>query len=179
MISPELIAEALKQYQNMDMETESGWSLIRVVSHHCGLSSGWSLIIVASHQGGPSLGWFFIRVVSHHCGLSSGWSLIMVVSYQGDLSSVWSLVMMVSHQASLSSGVPLYDLPRTDRGSPREVPEHGHGDGIRADGGVRFQRVRHHHQPDGQRHYSLHPAAQPIPARPQREHPQQQFARRC
>ena len=63
----------------------SGWSLIRIVFHHGGvsssnqdgLSSGWSLIRVVFRQVG------LIRMVSHEDGFSSVWSLIRAISCQG------------------------------------------------------------------------------------------------
>ena len=66
-------------------------SLIKVVSHHKGLSSRRSLIKVVSQS---LIKGSFIKVVSHQGGLS--------VSHKGSLSSRWSFIKVVSHQGSLS-----------------------------------------------------------------------------
>ena len=84
------------------------WSRIRVVFHQGGPSSGWSftrssLIKVISHHGGlsrRSLIRMFIpqnprlRGINYHHHLTTRWSLIRVVFHQVGLSSTFPKILM-------------------------------------------------------------------------------------
>ena len=76
-----------------------------MVCHWGTVSSGWSVIRVLSHHGGLLLGCCLIRVVRHWGVVSSGWSVIGVLSHQGGLSLGCCLIRVVikavPHQGGL------------------------------------------------------------------------------
>lgn len=102
----------------------SGWSLIRLVSHHCDLASVWFFIIglfgvvfsqsglSSFYQDSLSSRWSF-GAVFHQSGLSLGWSLVRLVFHQGDLSS-WAVFHQggraAFYQGGLSSGSSFIEM---------------------------------------------------------------------